>query len=191
MFMMMQQMQQNNMESTPEPTATPLPTEAPQPGAPAGNDELLLQMFLMLQQMQQGSADNALEPTATPLPTAAPQPEASFSNDEMLMQMYLMLQQMQQENTGNVPADSFLPGSEQVSVYKNKKLIVESLPAYMFVQKQKPDKNPSTEEDTSTPAEDPKKDPHRPHEWNSPICGDGDPAMWFCWKPDDCYWTCE
>lgn len=172
MMSMIRQMQQTDAEPADDPALLLIPavTETPQ-GETLSNDEILLQMYLMLQQMQQGNTVSAPEPTATPLPTSTPRLEASFSNDELLLQMYLMLQQLQQGNTVgtsgaatseiSAATGTFMTAGAdtetgQFSVWKNKKLIIETLPSYLFIQ---PTKEPKPEpEKKSEPTFSPRDD---------------------------------
>ena len=107
---------------------------------------------LLLQIMQRldgsGEAAEMPEPTATPTPepTKTPQPELSDDPAELEALLMAIMQKLQQEEPNDVPDKSAGvsisagdPGEEAVnSIWEDKKLIIEALPGYMFIQPPRP-----------------------------------------------------
>ena len=136
------------------------------------NEEIIMAMMSMIRQMQQTDAEPADDPALLLIPAVTETPQGeTLSNDEILLQMYLMLQQMQQGNTvgtsgaatseisaatGTVMTAGADTETGQFSVWKNKKLIIETLPSYLFIQ---PTKEPKPEpEKKSEPTFSPRDD---------------------------------
>ena len=130
------------------------------------SNEQLTTLLLQIMQRLDGAGEAAEmpEPTATPTPepTNTPQPELSDDKAELEALMIAIMQKLQQEETqasDNVPTDvpltdpvptaTMIPVLEPepmgFSIYENKKLIIEGLPSYMFIQptkEMKPDDSP-------------------------------------------------
>ena len=121
---------------------------------------------LLLQIMQRldgsGEAAETPEPTATPTPepTKTPQPELSEDKAELEALMIAIMQKLQQEEPGNaseksagVPIPAGDPGEEaENSIWEDKKLIIEALPGYMFIQPTNPEPEPESKpNNTPTP----------------------------------------
>ena len=108
---------------------------------------LLLQIMQRLDQSGEAAETPEPMPTATltpvPVPTDTPQPELSDDRAELEALLIAIMQKLEQsEETGTAsekPAGTIVPvndpGEESVnSIWENKKLIIERLPSYMFIQ---------------------------------------------------------
>ncbi len=118
------------------------------------NEQLTALLMAIMQRLDgSGEAAEMPEPTATPTPepTKTPRPELSDDRAELEALMMAIMQKLQQEETQgpeNVPTDvpltdpvptaTMIPVLEPepmgFSTYENKKLIVEALPGYIFIQ---------------------------------------------------------
>ena len=115
-------------------------------------------------------------------------------NNEQLMQ--LLLQIMNRLESGE-PAETPEPAAAMVptltptyeptafSIYEIKKLIIEALPGYMFIQPEGPS-------DPETPAPGTSKNPGGGKKTPEPVMHDCTPCFWYC-PPDGeyCYCRCE
>ena len=122
---------------------------------------------LLLQIMQRldgsGEAAEMPEPTATPTPepTKTPRPELSDDPAELEALLTAIMQKLQQEEPNDVPDKSAGvsisagdPGEEAVnSIWEDKKLIIEALPGYMFIQ---PTEEEPNNNDVTQPEDKPK-----------------------------------
>ena len=96
-------------------------------------------LISLLQQMQQDNPDliPMLMPTATPVPTNTPTPVPNdmrledLNSDQLNALLLSLLTQMQLPQTPQPPTDT-----ETFRIYENKKLMIEELPGYMFIQKE-------------------------------------------------------
>ncbi len=158
------------------------------------SNEQLTTLLLQIMQRLDGAGEAAEmpEPTATPTPEPinTPQPELSDDKAELEALMMAIMQKLQQEETqasDNVPTDvpltdpvptaTMIPVLEPepmgFSIYENKKLIIEGLPSYMFIQptKEEPTHGDKTDETNVTE-----------HYYGEP-----------CSRPDvtdrDCFWV--
>ena len=145
---------------------------------------------LLLQIMQRldgaGEAAEMPEPTATPTPepTKTLQPELGDDPAELEALLMAIMQKLQQEEPDDVPEKSAGvsipagdPGEEAVnSIWEDKKLIIEALPGYMFIQ---PTKEPISEPvpDNNSRDNSGGKDPV-PSSEPTPVCPY--PRTWGC-----------
>ena len=96
-------------------------------------------LISLLQQMQQDNPDliPMLMPTAAPVPTNTPTPVPNdmrledLNSDQLNALLLSLLTQMQLPQTPLPPTDT-----ETFRIYENKKLMIEELPGYMFIQKE-------------------------------------------------------
>lgn len=96
-------------------------------------------LITLLQQMQQDNPDliPTLMPTATPVPTNTPTPVPNdmrlddLNSDQLNALLFSLLMQMQPSLAPLPPTDT-----ETFRIYENKKLMIEELPGYMFIQKE-------------------------------------------------------
>ena len=96
-------------------------------------------LISLLQQMQQDNPDliPMLMPTATPVPTNTPTPVPNdmrledLNSDQLNALLLSLLTQMQLLQTPLPSTDT-----ETFRIYENKKLMIEQLPGYMFIQKE-------------------------------------------------------
>ena len=152
------------------------------------SNEQLTTLLLQIMQRLDGSGEAAEtpEPTATPTPepTKTPQPELSDDKAELEALMIAIMQKLQQEEPGNaseksagVPIPAGDPGEEaENSIWEDKKLIIEALPGYMFIQ---PTKEPISEPvpDNNSRDNSGGKDPVPSYE-PTPVCPY--PRTWGC-----------
>ena len=128
---------------------------------------LLLQIMQKLEQSDEEAETPEPTPTPTPVPTEIPQPELSDDNAELEALLMAIMQKLQQEeNTGTAsekpggtPVPVSFPEEEENSIWDNKKLIIEGLPSYMFIQ----------------PTQAPKPEKHTPGGGGNP--GGGNPSV--------------
>ena len=151
---------------------------------------LLLQIMQKLEQAEEVTETPEPTPTPTPIPTKVPQPELSDDKAELEALLTAVTQKLKQgeetETAPETPAETMVPASDPVdepenSVWENKKLLIETLPSYMFIQPtvaSKPEKSGSGEAE--------------PQHYNGEICGTdewGFPCHWYL-KLDGSY-NCE
>ena len=119
------------------------------------NEELLTLLMQIMQKLDSSEEETAAqEPTPLPTPTATPQPELTDDKAELEALLTAVMQRLQQDQgsteTGT-PEETPLPANdiaeEQAnSIWEIKKLIIEALPSYMFIQ---PTREPARERDSS------------------------------------------
>ena len=105
---------------------------------------LLLQIMQKLEQSEELPETPEPTPTPTPAPTNTPQPEPGDDRAELESLLMAIMQKLQQgENTGTAPqkpAGTMVPVNDEPEneIWENKKLIIEGLPSYMFIQPTQP-----------------------------------------------------
>ena len=151
------------------------------------NEELTTLLLQIMQRLDgAGKAAEMPEPTATPTPepTKTLQPELGDDPAELEALLMAIMQKLQQEEPDDVPEKSAGvsipagdPGEEAVnSIWEDKKLIIEALPGYMFIQ---PTKEPISEPvpDNNSRDNSGGKDPV-PSSEPTPVCPY--PRTWGC-----------
>ena len=141
---------------------------------------LLLQIMQKLDQKEEPAETPEPTPTPTPEPTKAPVPELSDDKAELEALLTAIMQKLDQkegtETAPEKPAGTMVPAvdmaeKDENSIWDDKKLIIEGLPEYMFIQ----------------PTEAPKPEKPAPKDGNpGGDPGGGDPHG--C-KPG-CSWVC-
>ncbi len=161
------------------------------------NTELTTLLLQIMQRLDQsGKTAEMPEPTATPTPepTKTPQPELSDDKAELEALMLAIMQKLQQEEgtetAPKTPAGTMVPVSEaedepENSIWENKKLIIEGLPGYMFIQ---PTKEPKSEKTTSGDMTNGTKDDSHGFVWDDDVEYCPPPYSWNCYT-DRC--VCE
>ena len=156
------------------------------------SNEQLTTLLLQIMQRLDGSGEAAEmpEPTATPTPepTKTLQPEPGDDRAELESLLMAIMQKLQQGENTETAAQK--PAGTQVSVidepeneiWENKKLIIEGLPSYMFIQ---PTKEPISEPvpDNNSRDNSGGKDPV-PSSEPTPVCPY--PRTWGCDIHDNC-----
>ena len=105
------------------------------------NEELTTLLLQIMQKLEQ-SDEEAKTPEPTPTPT--PAPELSDDKAELEARLTAIMQKLQQEeNAGTAtqkPAGTMVPVNDEPEneIWENKKLIIEGLPSYMFIQPTQP-----------------------------------------------------
>ena len=116
---------------------------------------LLLQIMQKLDQEEGAAEAPEPTPTPTPVPTETPLPELPSDDAELEALLAAIMQKLQQGDDPEAekpetPAGTMVPVSDieeepENSIWENKKLIIEGLPSYMFIQptkEMKPDDSP-------------------------------------------------
>ena len=104
----------------------------------------LLTLLTQIMQKLEDSEDEAEtpEPMPLPTPTSTPQPELVDDKAELealLTAIMRRLQQDQENTQTGTPKETTVPANETeaaavYSIWENKKLLIEALPSYMFIQ---------------------------------------------------------
>ena len=140
---------------------------------------LLLQIMQKLEQSEETPETPEPTPTAKPVPTEIPELKLSDDKAELDALLMAIMQKLQLgENTGTAPqkpAGTMVPVSDEPEndIWENKKLIIEGLPSYMFIQptKEEPNHGQGTQSEVVTE-----------HYYGEP-----------CSRPDvtdrDCFWA--
>ena len=119
------------------------------------NEELLTLLMQIMQKLDSSEEETAAqEPTPLPTPTATPQPELTDDKAELealLTAVMQRLQQYQGSTETGTPEETPVPANDTAeagvnSIWDNKKLLIEALPSYMFIQ---PTREPARERDGS------------------------------------------
>ncbi len=135
------------------------------------SNEQLTTLLLQIMQRLDGSGEAAEmpEPTATPTPepTKTPQPELSDDPAELEALLMAIMQKLEQddvpENSAGVSISAGAPEEEaENSIWEDKKLIIEALPGYMFIQPTNPEPEPE----------------NKPNNMPTPVCPY--PRTWGC-----------
>ena len=150
------------------------------------NAELMTLLHTIIQKLDQAEEAAATPeptPTLTPVPAEIPQPELSDDTAELEALLMAIMQKLQQEKKTAAapvsPAGTLVPvidpeSEPEYSIWENKKLQIESLPSYMFIQ----------------PTQAPK--PEKPeHGGSKPTDGDSDHVPGTVCDPnfpDFCFW---
>ena len=147
---------------------------------------LLTEIMQKLDRTEEAPENPIPTATATPLPTATPMPELSDDKEELEALMMMIMQKLQnQESSENeLPAPTTMPVSEtenekENSIWENKKLIIEALPGYMFIQPTKeiaPDSGGSSGGSNNGGSSKPTPEPE--HYNGEPCTSDGG-TWWF------------
>ena len=105
---------------------------------------LLLQIMQKLDESGKVTETPAPTPTPVPTPTSTPQPELPSDDAELEALLAAIMQKLQQgedpeAEKPETPAGTMVPVSDieeepENSIWENKKLIIEGLPSYMFIQ---------------------------------------------------------
>ena len=116
---------------------------------------LLLQIMQKLDESGKVTETPEPTPTPTPVPTETPLPELPSDDAELEALLAAIMQKLQQGDDPEAekpetPAGTMVPVSDieeepENSIWENKKLIIEGLPSYMFIQptkEMKPDDSP-------------------------------------------------
>jgi len=162
------------------------------------NEELTTLLLQIMQKLEQSE-----EETETPKPTPTPTPAPELSDDKAELEALLtaIMQKLQQEeNAGTAtqkPAGTMVPVNDEPEneIWENKKLIIEGLPSYMFIQPTQPVKpepdgggNPGGgNPGGGNPPSDP---PSRSCDGRPPRCNDGTLSQCVCDVYGNCYWSC-
>ena len=144
---------------------------------------LLLQIMQKLEQSEEPAETPEPTPTPTSVPTDTPQPELSGDRAELealLMAVRQKLQQGQEPETApETPSETMVPAEDpddepENSIWENKKLLIEALPSYMFIQPTKPSKPEKPGPEEAQPE----------HYENEPGIDeiDGGPCHWTLWE---------
>ena len=108
---------------------------------------LLLQIMQKLDQKEEAVVSP--EPTATPVPTNTPWPELNDDRADLEALLTAVTQKLKQgeepETAPETPSETRFPAYDpedepENSIWENKKLIIEALPGYMFIQPTKASK---------------------------------------------------
>ena len=134
------------------------------------NEQLTALLMAIMQRLDgSGEAAEMPEPTATPTPepTKTPRPELSDDRAELEALMMAIMQKLQQddvpENSAGVSISAGAPEEEaENSIWEDKKLIIEALPGYMFIQPTNPEPEPE----------------NKPNNMPTPVCPY--PRTWGC-----------
>ena len=113
------------------------------------NEELTTLLLQIMQKLEQSEEDAEIPdpiPTPTPVPTEIPEPELSDDRAELEALLTAIMQKLQLEEPDVVSEKyagvSVSAGEPEVkaenSIWENKKLIIEALPGYMFIQPTRP-----------------------------------------------------
>ena len=115
--------------------------------------ELLTLLTQIMQKLDESENETETpEPMPSPTPTSTPQPELDDDKAELEALLTAIIQRLQQDQ-GNTetgtPKETTVPANETeeaavYSIWENKKLLIEALPSYMFIQ---PTKEPVREPD--------------------------------------------
>ena len=146
------------------------------------NGELTSLLFQIMQKLNQEEVTaEAPEPTPTPtpVPTETPLPELPSDDAELEALLAAIMQKLQQgedpeAEKPETPAGTMVPVSDmedepENSTWKNKKLVIEALPGYMFIQPTKPSKPEPDNNDADKPKPTPVCPP--PSTWGCDIHG--------------------
>ena len=156
------------------------------------NEELTTLLLQIMQKLEQSE-----EETETPKPTPTPTPAPELSDDKAELEALLtaIMQKLQQEeNAGTAtqkPAGTMVPVNDEPEneIWENKKLIIEGLPSYMFIQPTQPVK-PEPDGGGNPGGGNP---PSRSCSGEPTICYDGRERYYqqcVCDVYGNCYWTC-
>ena len=131
------------------------------------NEQLATLLLQIMQQLEQtGEAAETPEPTPTPTPEPAKAALPELSDDKAELEALLKaimqkLQEDQEETAATAEASASETEPEPAgdppsfTIYENKKLIIEKLPEYMFIQPTEPPKpekkKPDSPKDSSNP----------------------------------------
>ena len=119
---------------------------------------------------------------------------SSMDNEELSVLLQQILSRLEQTGSAGAEASetdpsaapaasSAAPERPKFSIWKNKKLIVEAMPGYMFVQKTT--EEPDTTSGPNKPGETKKKDNTGDHYTGEP-CGSGGATWWYTGS----FWEC-
>ena len=116
---------------------------------------LLMQIMQKLDESGKVTETPAPTPTPVPTPTSIPQPELPSDDAELEALLAAIMQKLQQgedpeaekpeTSAGTMVPVSDIEEEPENSIWENKKLIIEGLPSYMFIQptkEMKPDDSP-------------------------------------------------
>ena len=163
---------------------------------------LLLQIMQKLEQTEEPAETPEPTPTPTPEPTKEPLPELSDDKAELEALLMAIMQKLDQkeetEAAPEKPAGTMVPVSEagekeENSIWDNKKLIIEGLPEYMFIQPteapkpEKPAPNGGNPGGGNSGGGNP---PSRSCDGRPGVCSDGTREQCVCDIYGNCYWTC-
>ena len=119
------------------------------------SEELLTLLMQIMQKLDSSEEETAAQdPTPLPTPTATPQPELTDDKAELEALLTAVMQRLQQDQGSTedgTPEETPIPANETAeaevnSIWEIKKLIIEALPSYMFIQ---PTREPARERDRS------------------------------------------
>ena len=140
---------------------------------------LLMQIMQKLDESGKVTETPAPTPTPVPTPTSIPQPELPSDDAELEALLAAIMQKLQQgedpeAEKPETPAGTMVPVSDmedepENSTWKNKKLVIEALPGYMFIQPTKPSKPEPDNNDADKPKPTPVCPP--PSTWGCDIHG--------------------
>ena len=152
---------------------------------------LLLQIMQKLDESGKVTETPAPTPTPVPTPTSTPQPELPSDDAELEALLAAIMQKLQQGEdpeaekpetpAGTMVSVSDIEKEPENSIWENKKLIIEGLPSYMFIQPTKEMKPETTSVSTTSGGED---DSHG-FVWDDDVEYCPPPYHWECY-PDRC-----
>lgn len=129
----------------------------------------LLQSIMLQLESEESSAAETPEPlpTPTPTPTAMPVPEADpfadLDNDQLLFLLDLITNKL--EANGALAAETAepVPTAVKHEIYQLKKLMIERLPDYLYIQDEPQIEEPEKEKEKPTPVPGTPCDPKFPN----------------------------
>ena len=152
---------------------------------------LLMQIMQKLDESGKVTETPAPTPTPVPTPTSTPQPELPSDDAELEALLAAIMQKLQQGEdpeaekpetpAGTMVSVSDIEKEPENSIWENKKLIIEGLPSYMFIQPTKEMKPETTSVSTTSGGED---DSHG-FVWDDDVEYCPPPYHWECY-PDRC-----
>ena len=158
---------------------------------------LLLQIMQKLEQTEEPAETPEPTPTPTPEPTKAPLPELSDDKAELEALLTAIMQKLQEEPAvaPETPAAAAVSETEaepagdviSFSIYENKKLMIEKLPEYMFIQPTQPPKpeKPEKKDGSNNGGKQDRSPGDCEYHCAYEVCPWGDNQCYF-----NCYYSC-
>ena len=109
------------------------------------NEELLTLLMQIMQKLEESDEETAAQhpiPLPTPTPTPTPQPGLTDDKEELEAILMAIMQKLQQDKENietATPEKTTVPANDTEDaanvIWENKKLLIEALPGYMFIQR--------------------------------------------------------
>ena len=158
----------------PTPTNTPIPTLIANPYENLTEEQRTLLLIQLLQMQGTGNASAPTEtptPISTPIPALIPDPYEDLTDEQLKLLLIQLLLDQQGSDEAKQTVDEIAPAVPTLEtntempenkIYELKKLIVEKLPEYMFIQPttpSKPDKSENNNRNDNTGDKTPEPEP--------------------------------